>query len=220
MKKLLALLLLVLPVMGMFNDVEEYSDEMPTFTLVYQNVNSFIKNIEDHGYVRTECFQRIDDNSKNKNFLFVKLKDKDFDSAILILKQLSREEEPKIKKQEMIINKIAFSHTQWETPRLFLEQCGEKKVNLLSWQYVHYLLHCTPMYSKMPKTREPYNEEEVILFKNIQTKGLRRSILRCFVLMSPDTEISKIYSVYNSEEEKCKTEYILCLLYTSDAADD
>jgi hypothetical protein len=205
MKKLLALLMLVLPVMGMFNDVEMYSDEMPKSKLIWQGNGSPYKILEKNGFVKCSPFIFSQETYNDSNDVYVKLnKNKNFEAAFFIKYEKRAISIVDLKKNHFYVNDGIFKKDKWNIPRPTYFYTGkEDDAITLSWKYIDFVLHEFPG----GETSTPYRNSCIYvaqLFDAIRNKGLENSIVRLLVQNPPNECL--VYFIHSSKEEILKND--------------
>jgi hypothetical protein len=193
MKKLLALLMLVLPVMAMENN-EEYSDKTPNFKLIgsYNLISKLEKSKSIEEY-RIFTYEKGMSNCVYSPFFI-----SDNNKYLFIARQTSNIGTIDLKKCSVMVNEIVSHKNQWDCPRPFLNHKKEDFVNLLSWRYIHYHLHTYPQAQYKKKYRNDYSVEPI--FNLIKKQSLENTFIR--ILIHRDSVASeKIYIAYESSEE-------------------
>jgi hypothetical protein len=221
MKKLLALLMLVFPVMGMFNDVEMYSDERPKKYLVFQHIEqthfkqesnplertiSYVKHIFlSAGYVEIPLENKYKSESKDTSlfYCFVSLNSEEKHSFFidLSLAYYRNTENP----LGLIKVHVPCELNTWSYPIVVKGWHGFSKVcNEMSWKNISCILQNRFLPWVSGGVTEIIFENEAVekLYKDITNYGLENCISRVLITKEIKDSVYNFYVLSNSEHEK------------------
>jgi hypothetical protein len=227
MKKLFALFILVLPVMGMFNDAEEYSDKFPKKNLICQlPIDKEICAISEE-----DIFGKIDAHTKywlnlfvNQGYKSLPMKN-DYEKTPggnLFFYCFVRPNLPdskaffvdlslyplRLKNESLISFDIRDSEIssdkKWDFPLTINVWKGAKvSCNEMSWKSIDYIIHDNFLFGENQQTKNFIYESDLhkTIYLTIKKTNISSSFHRIFIANSKTENVYNIYGLYNNHEE-------------------